>query len=831
MIGRSAQRGAALLILLVILVLGALSWLLDHFSTASNNQDKSEATVAALVEARAALIGYALRYRDRQMQDGQFDWMYGHLPLPDLGSSRNNNVACNGEGCDAAAFTGITFDARGVPPTIIGRLPWKTLGLAPLKDGDGECLWLVVSSLHGRIRQSPPPASPPAPYPHPINGDTLGQLDIVVANGSPALVSLLNAPHQRPLAIVFAPGSPLPGQNRSPSTVDEVTQCGGNYEVRNYLDPETASALGGVTHWFAGSTHGATGPTGDSDPSNDPDPPKAFSLAGRVLEAGGRLWSSGCAGQCTLLADDRGLALTGDDVFIPLRRSANFIADLNAYLDRIQDCLRDGGVSPEPITGVAPPDKTVGRLPAHACYDASQPPQGYDSHYRERMFVATGSGLAVNSQPCGHGVLLYANARAADQQRASAAQRNTLSNYLEGQNLVSFTGAGNDFIGAERLDRAPPQAPEQDIVRCLSATPAFITVASLQLTALGQPQLVAWDGATRTLTLGHENVTTAEIGTGNAAALFGCAWQAEVRPLGGGLRVYFNFRFKRLGTSVGSNGFVFAVTDGASNDGTACGAAGSHLGYSGSNPWTPKIAAPKIGIEFDQGRDTGFNESANPGRNDPCGTSGCGGTAGYNSHAALVYWGHETANAYDGVSLPDNDDNAHGLPSPDSLGGEKRPPRNPPYPSSGIAFKDLRDKLLIDGERWSWLYHVRLELTPLREADPLVAQNSRTRLGVQVWIEGDASKTAQIAALKNPTRPMAQLFPSLAPTLSDSITIYDRPMGACAAGGSCPEGQRCGSDLMCYRPPLATLRMGFTNAQRTQDQEVRIADYFAVSLP
>ncbi|MBK9020580.1 MAG: hypothetical protein IPL72_11445 [Sulfuritalea sp.] len=40
-------------------------------------------------------------------------------------------------------------------------------------------------------------------------------------------------------------------------------------------------------------------------------------------------------------------------------------------------------------------------------------------------------------------------------------------------------------------------------------------------------------------------------------------------------------------------------------------------------------------------------------------------------------------------------------------------------------------------------------------------------------------------------------------------------MAACAASGqACPNGQRCGSDNMCYRPSFRNLRLGFTTSER-----------------
>ena len=96
----------------------------------------------------------------------------------------------------------------------------------------------------------------------------------------------------------------------------------------------------------------------------------------------------------------------------------------------------------------------------------------------------------------------------------------------------------------------------------------------------------------------------------------------------------------------------------------------------------------------------------------------------------------------------------------------------------------------------------------------------------EVWIERDSSADAPLlAAMRNPTRPMSQLYPGYAAKLSDSALVYDAPGGTCAGG--CPAGQECGSDNLCYRPSLKSVRLGFTGSQRTQDQQVDIGNFFA----
>lgn len=810
--------------------MAALAYLVSGFAPELTEARRERQTQEALVQAREALIGYALKYRESQP-----DRMYGYLPLPDLGTSRNNNVGCLLEGCDANTFTGIAFDANGIGPSVIGRFPWRTLGTEPLRDGHSECLWLIVSSLHSRIHASSPPYLPP------MNWDTPGQFDIVVANGGAALVSALASPHARPVAVIFSPGPPLAGQNRNPSATDDVTACGGNYDAINYLDPVNAAALGGITNYLAG-TNSASGSTGNSDPSDDPDTPKGLSTQGKVFASGSTFHASGCQGtDCALLANDNSLALTSDALFSAIRKSFYFRTDINSMLDRMTNCLRDkfvaGGFAPAAISGYTPPvDKSAGRIPYDACYDSTKVPLGYYDHYQEMLFVAKpGAGnFTVNGETNCAGTLLFAGQRDATQQRISTVQKSALANYLEGSNLASLTGIGTTFGsvgGPTQLERSPPQAAEQDIARCVPVGASFTTVAS---PALGVNQLVAYDSATRILTLGRQDVTTGFLF--NANALFGCAWFSESRALGSGIRSYFRFQFKEVGTSVGLNGFVFALADAMKNNLTRCGAAASHLGYSGNNGITGMIEFPKIGIEFDQSRNfvlpTGFSESADlnvsqPGRIDPCGTSGCGGTAGFNSHAAIVYWGHEVANVTDGVTWPDDDDNVHGYPTAGSLAGVRRPPRShvDPATESGIKFVNLRDN-----PNDSSLYHVRVELTPTRivNAD---ASLSSTSMRTEVWIADNATTSAdRIAALQNTTRPMSLLDPSFATTINDTPTLYDVAVAACS-GGTCPSGQTCGSDNMCYRPALERIQLGFTGSQRTSDQQVEIYDFFTTWLP
>lgn len=921
------QRGLVLLALLVILTIGSLYLFLGNLSPAIADAQRARRTEAALAEAREALLGYAMRYRDLQAaqdldSDGNDDRaMYGYLPLPDLGSSRNGNVDCVGlEGCEAGrniSFPDLasTYDPNGLPPTIVGRFPWWTLGTSPLKDGNGECLWLIVSSSHGRIHRSFPDPTPPA-----MNWDTPGQLEVVVANGTAELRNALALPnrslHQRPIAVVFAPGPVLPGQDRSagaaPPAGDNVTECGGNYDAKNYLewmsaviDDGTVAERTVVTNPFGTTTNTAAAhtfpvPLDPLPTQRDRSYPVHFS--GDIALNAGVFVSQRCP-NCT--SNDQGLAVTPDQLFARLGSGSAFIGDINAMLDRIESCLKlqiDNGIpiTPSPIAGFVPAGSAQGGRVPNACLVDTQDPKGYFSNWKDMFFLAKpGAAFTVNGAACDGWALLFAGQRSAAQRRyyqyfAPETDFTALpENYLEGSNLDAFNDlkvampTALAFRGGTEAVRRTPLAPppSADIVRCVptsAGTGGLAPIVNPALTS-GQ-QLATYDPSTRTLTLGRQDIDTAH--GFPVAALFGCAWQPAAHALGEGLRSYFRFSFATLGTSVGNTGFVFAMIDGESNTGSPCGAAGSMLGYGGDNTYTPLAAPPKLGIEFDQSRNSGYTESSatfNFGRRDPCGSFFCGGTYGYDTHAAIVYWGHELANATDGVIDPLMDDNVHGHPSSGSLVTLRKPPTSPSdiaAAAPGIAMINLRT----GGD----VFHVRVEVTPTRVTAPWgdvgtecrdtpKAECNKTRVVTKAWVLKDSATDAnRIAAMKNTTRPMTLLDAGFGPTISDVAQMYDvKRFPSCDANGKCPgpdrarlfatvapynhiqctappnncpatgvcggietDGQRycytelyaCGSDNACYGAAMDRVRLGFTNSQRSQDQQITITDLFTTWL-
>lgn len=759
MAGRQqSQRGAALLVFVVLMVMATLTYLVNSFSPTEIELKHQRQTEAALALAKEALIGYALTHRDRKTTQTPSvpDAMYGYLPLPDLGEAVNQNTGinhpCNTEGCSKFNNSGVTAGE-----TYVGHFPWQTLGTGPLRDGASACLWYAVSGTHQELENSTT-----------MNWDTPGLIDPAAVNNSAAVGS--GTGHDAPVAVIFAPG---PATVSRP--VDPATRCGGDYTVARYLDAQNA----------------------------------------------------------------RGLTITSADLFDRIRKHDGFRADLRDMLGKMARCWSTqlASLTPDPDF-VAPPDKVARRIPdapaacntqAASAYGDDQIPKGYFGHYRQMILIARPSSgtFTVNGDSSCKGVILFSGPRRAGQTRLGTGV-STLSNYLEGNNLASLTSAGGTFSGDTERTAEAPRADGTDIAVCIPDPVVFNPSLVTSPTLIAGQQLVRFDAATGTLTLGRENSTTGVLGASAGAALFGCAWLADIRPLGNGLRTYFKLQFKKVGTSVGSNGIVFTLADAARNALNACGAAGNHLGYSGINASTPPIVPPKIGIEFDQSRNTGYTSgtSLTAGRHDPCYTCGSG-TA--DSHVAIVYWGNAANNPTDGVADPDHDDNVHGFPlTPPAV---RPPPTSPDNGSAGMAAVNLRG--YPDNDYDGRIFHVRIELSPTRIDAPL-AEDRSLRLLTQVWVLADSTTvTNQIAALQNTTRPISLLYPGLSPTVNDTASLYDvaETGSSCDVSTPCPGGQRCGSDGVCYRPALQTLRMGFTGAQRTSDQEVLISDSFTTWLP
>jgi hypothetical protein len=175
------QRGAALLILLTIIVLAASYTLLKRLNRGPVAILQASDNAGVLGEARTALAGYALKSTTRP----------GELPCPDTDNDGYSNVA---SGCSA----------------YVGRLPWKTLGLGDLRDASGERLWYALDTAFDGATA--------------INSDTAASL---VLDGDTG---------RHYAALIFAPGQPvLNTQARPPAAQNNVAR---------YLEDDNANGDG-----------------------------------------------------------------------------------------------------------------------------------------------------------------------------------------------------------------------------------------------------------------------------------------------------------------------------------------------------------------------------------------------------------------------------------------------------------------------------------------------------------------------------------------------------------------------------------------------------------
>jgi len=212
---RQHQVGAIALALMLMLgmVIGLL--VISFARSVQGNNVADTRTVLAMANAREALLGYATTYRDTHPNE-----VFGYLPCPDLGTGTEGQAASSCGGTDI---------------TVVGRLPWKTLDVGPLRDASGECLWYAVS---GNFKNNPKTSDL-------LNTDTNGLIKVMAADGIGYVAGA--SPTQRAVAVVFAPGTILPGQDRVLAATNPPTICGGNYNAANYLDSDSASGIDNAT--------------------------------------------------------------------------------------------------------------------------------------------------------------------------------------------------------------------------------------------------------------------------------------------------------------------------------------------------------------------------------------------------------------------------------------------------------------------------------------------------------------------------------------------------------------------------------------------------------
>lgn len=182
------QQGAALMLLLLLVGVGALAVLLSGLNRAMPQLERDRVSNEALARAKEALLGRALADENRP----------GSLPCPDTNHDGVAESAC-----------------ASLP--VIGRFPWKTLKTTELRDGSGESLWYELSANFRDLASS-----------EPLNSNTSGTLD------TGAIV-----------AKIYSPGAAIGAQDRSLANVDVVSNYleGLNDSVIKMSDREVFSGV------------------------------------------------------------------------------------------------------------------------------------------------------------------------------------------------------------------------------------------------------------------------------------------------------------------------------------------------------------------------------------------------------------------------------------------------------------------------------------------------------------------------------------------------------------------------------------------------------------
>lgn len=177
--------------------------MVDTTSLALRRDNEVAATFA---QAKQALIGRAVVDQNRP----------GSLLCPDIDN-------------DGVLTLNVDYFSGGVCASLIGRLPWRTLGLPDLRDDAGERLWYALSDLFSDNAGTGP-----------INSDTQGNRIVHLDSTAVTLTSTA-------VAVIFAPGAALGTQNRD-TAATALCPTTGTTIARNLCAANYLEATGGANN-------------------------------------------------------------------------------------------------------------------------------------------------------------------------------------------------------------------------------------------------------------------------------------------------------------------------------------------------------------------------------------------------------------------------------------------------------------------------------------------------------------------------------------------------------------------------------------------------------
>ncbi|MEO1244431.1 MAG: hypothetical protein AAFX56_02010 [Pseudomonadota bacterium] len=457
-----AQRGAALLLIMLVILAAASAILVNRFNAARLVSLKLTASAEVLSEARSALLAYAA------VQPELVPGAPVRLPCPDLDASGGfADGEAHSSACGAAG------------ESMLGRLPWRTLGLEVLKDSSSACLWYAVS---GDFKAAGAQSAAL------LNPDTAGQFRLYNSENGALLAGDLA--ENRPVALVFAPGAALPGQQRVTSGTES---CGSTYDASEFLDAVAAygidnASLSGVPDTLQDF---ATALSVRSDLSDRVLVIKQSDIADivnnrhdykAVREALGLAVTSCLAeyGKHNAAGPgDRRLPWPAPLSLADYRSTANYDDVAGAGLagrlpDRVDDSAAASGNAIDEILSAC----DAGAVPAWNSAMRNQWQQWKDHFfYVVAESFAPGAAIPSTCPNCltvnGAGnyaaVVVFAGSALPSQRRTAPPldpdSKQQVSNYLEGRNVLAFPHAS----GVLDLQSALPSAGFNDLLFCVDA--------------------------------------------------------------------------------------------------------------------------------------------------------------------------------------------------------------------------------------------------------------------------------------------------------------------------------------------------------------------------
>lgn len=177
------QRGAAAIVLVLLVLLGLVTLLTFRLDRRQPELDADKKTAMALAQAKEALLGLAASDNNRP----------GSLPCGDINDDGDITI-----GVDSSCAA-----------DLVTRLPWKRLDLPDLRDGNGERLWYAISPDFRSFLSSA------------LNTSAVGKITIRETSGA---IIYDAAASTGVVAVIISPGRPL---TRQGATSPQDRSCTG----------------------------------------------------------------------------------------------------------------------------------------------------------------------------------------------------------------------------------------------------------------------------------------------------------------------------------------------------------------------------------------------------------------------------------------------------------------------------------------------------------------------------------------------------------------------------------------------------------------------------